>query len=148
MTSSDRAFPTRRRLLLIEDDAQSCAALCRWLSYEYDVTTAADGLEGLEIASRPPPPDVIVADVWMPRLDGVSMVARLKQKELLRRVPVIFLTGQTSPRSVAAGIAAGARAYLSKPVDLDLLDRKLRSALAARGRPHGGDASGGPGSLP
>jgi len=65
----------------------------------------------------------------MPRLDGVSMVRAMKATESLRRVPVIFLTGQTSLSSVVAGIAAGARAYLPKPIDLDVLDRKLRSAL-------------------
>src|ERR1019366_9265519 len=103
-------------------------ALAGWLSHEYDVVTAGDGIEGLAhaVASTP---DVIVADVWMPRLDGVEMVRRMKQIETLRRVPVLFLTGQTTPASVMAGFPAGARAPLSKPVDLDLLDRKVRSAL-------------------
>lgn len=79
-----------------------------------------------------PAPDVILTDVWMPRLDGVAMVGRLKEIAGLRRVPVIFLTGQTSVESVVAGIAAGARAYLPKPVELDTLDCKLRSALISR----------------
>ena len=52
--------------------------------------------------------------------------------EGLRGVPVIFLTGQTSVQSMVAGIASGARAYLTKPIDLDVLDRKIRSALRSR----------------
>jgi DNA-binding response OmpR family regulator len=120
----------RPSILIVEDDAGTRDALVRWLQHEYDTITACDGLEGLEIATtRRPPPDLILADVWMPQLDGVGMVTRLKAIEALRHIPVIFLTGQTSPPSVIAGISAGARAYLSKPVDLDLLDRKVRSAL-------------------
>ncbi len=123
----------RRCLLVVDDEDGTRTALARWFSRDYEVLTARDGAEALEIASlHNPPPDVIVSDVWMPRLDGVSMVKCLKQNDLLHDVPVIFLTGQTSPRSMIAGIAAGARAYLCKPVDLDALDRKVRSALAAR----------------
>ncbi len=124
---------TRARILVVEDEENTRLALARWLSYEYDVVTASDGVEGLRIATMQQAPDLVLADVWMPHLDGVSMVRRMKGVESLRRVPVIFLTGQTSPPSVIAGIAAGARAYLTKPIDLDVLDRKLRSALGSHG---------------
>ncbi len=127
------AQPVRARLLLVEDDESTRTALAQWLRYEYDVVTAVDGIDALETAAAmTPPPDVILTDVWMPRLDGISMVRRMKNIDGLRRVPVIFLTGQTSVQSVVAGIAAGARAYLPKPVELDMLDRKLRSALGSR----------------
>ncbi len=119
------------RILVIEDDTSTRNALASWLAYEYEVITAADGVEGLEVATQQKP-DLILADVWMPNLDGVAMVKHLKSTDTLRRVPVIFLTGQTSTASVIAGIAAGARAYLYKPVDLDLLDRKIKSALYGR----------------
>jgi DNA-binding response OmpR family regulator len=59
------------------------------------------------------------------------MLKCIRQHDTLRRVPVIFLTGQTSARSAAAGIAAGARAYLPKPIDLNILDQKIRGALRA-----------------
>lgn len=123
----------RARILLVEDEESTRTALAQWLRYEYEVVTAVDGLDALEIAvAMRPAPDVILTDVWMPRLDGVSMVKRLKEIESLRGVPVIFLTGQTSVQSVVAGIAAGARAYLPKPIELDALDRKLRSAIVSR----------------
>jgi DNA-binding response OmpR family regulator len=125
---------SRPRILLVEDDVPALAALARWLEYEYDVVTARDGLEGLEIATtREPAPDLIITDMWMPRLDGVEMVSRIKAIQALHRIPVIFLTGQNSPKSVIAGISAGARAYLPKPVDLAVLDRKVKSALQHRG---------------
>src|SRR5579872_191930 len=108
----------RHRILVVEDDDGSRKALSTWLSQDYEVVVARDGLEGLELAtSLQPPPDVVVTDVRMPRLDGIAMVERLRSVEALRFVPVIFLTDQTSPRSMIAGIAAGARAYLPKPID-------------------------------
>jgi CheY-like chemotaxis protein len=123
--------PPRARILVVDDDEATLRALAGWLSFQYEVITAHDGIEALERAAETPP-DVIITDVWMPRLDGVAMVRRMKQTEELKHVPVLFLTGQTTPASVVAGIAAGARAYLPKPVDLDVLDRKVLSALQGR----------------
>ncbi|HTQ45108.1 MAG TPA: response regulator transcription factor [Polyangiaceae bacterium] len=129
-TAPPREKSARARILIVEDDANTRTALVRWLEHEYDVIAASDGLEGLEIATtQDPPPDLILADVWMPRVDGVEMVTRIKRIEALRRIPAIFLTGQTSPVSMMAGLSAGARAYLPKPIDLDVLDHKVRSAL-------------------
>ncbi len=129
-TGQFRENGARPCILIVEDDANTRTALTRWLEQDYDVVTASDGIEGLEIATtQDPPPDLILADVWMPRLDGVEMVTRIKRIESLRKIPAIFLTGQTSPVSVMAGLSAGARAYLPKPVDLEVLDRKVRSAL-------------------
>jgi DNA-binding response OmpR family regulator len=137
MVPSSRAqFPAgsgpdvaRKRILVVDDDEGTLHAIAALLSGEYEVSTAADGSEGLQAAIRLLP-DLVIADVWMPRADGVTMVRRMKQIEALRHVPVIFLTGQTSVQSVVAGISAGAWAYLPKPIDPDILERKVRSALA------------------
>jgi CheY-like chemotaxis protein len=123
----------RAHILVVDDDDGARTALATWLSEDYDVTTACDGTEGIELA-RARPPDAVIADVWMPHLDGISMVRQMKGMDSLRSVPVLFLTGQTSPDSVRAGLSAGATAYLEKPVDLDVLGRELLAALrAARG---------------
>lgn len=119
----------RKRILVVDDDDGTRRAIAVLLSGDYEVVTAADGIEGLEVALREHP-DLVVADVWMPRADGVTMVQRMKQVDALRHVPVIFLTGQTSVKSVVAGISAGAWAYLPKPIDPDILERKVKSALA------------------
>jgi len=127
------AYRPKPRVLLVEDDEGTRLALEAWLGQRYEVVSARNGLEGIEKATAPDaPPDVVIADVWMPVLDGVEMVVRMKRIESLRRVPVIFLTAHTAPAGVIAGIQAGARAYLHKPVSLDTLDRKLRSALRHR----------------
>jgi CheY-like chemotaxis protein len=119
----------RRRLLVVDDEDATRSALARWFEHDYDVTVACDGEEGL-VAATSLIPDVIVTDVWMPNLDGVAMVHRIKENERLSRIPVVFLTGQTAPESVAAGFAVGAVSYLAKPVDLDLLNTEVLAALS------------------
>jgi DNA-binding response OmpR family regulator len=119
--------PRRKSILLVEDDIAAGNAIAQVLGERYDVTVARDGVEGAEMAAKRPP-DLIVSDVTMPRLDGVSMVRRIRE-QLGVKVPVIFLTALDSPTAVIAGIAVGARHYLTKPVDLNDLERRIGRAL-------------------
>ncbi len=124
----------RSRVLIVEDDDGTRTALAGWLAGNYDVVTARDGQEGFALASASTP-DVIVTDLWMPRVDGMSMVNRLRRVEAVRNIPVIFLTGQTATERDRAGIASVAVAYLPKPIDLEALEHALRAALQPLPRP-------------
>jgi DNA-binding response OmpR family regulator len=73
-------------------------------------------------------PDLIISVVTMPRLDGLGMVRRIRAQQTFK-VPIIFLTALDSPADVIAGIAAGARNYLTKPVDIHELERRVARAL-------------------
>ena len=88
-----------------------------------------DGIDGCEKATEMPRPDLIIADVSMPRLDGITMVQRIRASTALHRVPVIFFTGQTSVASIIAGLAVGTFAYLSKTSAPGVLEGKVRRAL-------------------
>src|SRR5580658_4688318 len=99
-------------VLLVDDEEGIRDGLSTWLAQDYEVITAGNGLEALELLTHlERMPDVVVADVWMPCLDGINMVRQLRERPAGRHVPVIFLTGQTSVRSMIDGIASGARAY-------------------------------------
>jgi DNA-binding response OmpR family regulator len=119
----------RPRILIVEDDADIARLLARYLGQRYDVETACDGEAGLAILLRPPPPDLLISDIMMPKLDGLSMVTKMRKVLATTRPPVIFLTAREQPADVVAGIRAGARHYLTKPVKLDDLDKKVRKAL-------------------
>lgn len=124
-------YPTgaaRRRVLIVEDDEPTRRLLAITLRRNYDVLVAADGVEGLELATTQQP-DLIVTDVMMPRLDGVQMVKEFKRREPSRKVPVIFLTAKGGAADVAAGIGAGARHYLVKPVRLAALEDMVKAIL-------------------
>jgi DNA-binding response OmpR family regulator len=114
---------------VVEDDEPTRRLLAITLRRNYDVAVASDGMEGLELALAPPQPDLIVTDVMMPRLDGLQMVREIKRRDPSRRVPVIFLTAKGGAADVAAGIGAGARHYLVKPVRLAALEEMVKSIL-------------------
>ena len=118
----------RRRVLLVDDDEAARLAVARWFEHDYDVMTARDGLDGIRCALETPP-DVIIADVEMPELDGIAMLARMRTIDSLRDIPVVFLTGHTELAGIAAGFSVGGHSYLTKPVDLELLEEEVQSAL-------------------
>lgn len=121
------AIRNRKRILVVEDDDDSASVLKQFFSQQYEVILAHDGLDGLEQAEKWAP-DLIISDVAMPRLDGLSMVRHLRASRALTG-PVIFLTARAAPSDVIDGISSGARHYLTKPVDLDDLRRKVARAL-------------------
>jgi DNA-binding response OmpR family regulator len=122
----DDAWP---RVLVVEDEEATRVAIVRGLAPEYEVIAASNGREGLKAASETSF-DAIVTDIGMPEMDGITMVDRIRRMREPAVVPVIFLTAETTPERVVAGLSLEGTSYLVKPVDLDLLDQELRSALA------------------
>ncbi len=96
-----------------------------------EVVTAVDGQDALEKA-RSRAPDVVVTDLMMPRMDGLTLARHLKHDPSLSRVPVVMLTARTGPRDVIAGINAGARFYVTKPFKTEELILKVQKALGQR----------------
>jgi CheY-like chemotaxis protein len=133
-TSPTRTPPLRKAILVVEDDDGMRAALYDLLSSEYRVTLAVDGIDGYVKAHEQPPQDLIIADVSMPHLDGVTMVRRIRENDVLRHVPVIFFTGQMPPANLITALAVGPVACLPKPIDPDLLKKSVQFALSGARR--------------
>ena len=116
-------------ILVVDDDEDARDAIAAMLAPTYQVRFAVDGMDGYAQAHEEPPPDLIIADVSMPGVDGITMVRRIRESDELRRVPVIFFTGQMSPESVIAGLSVGTFAYLSKTCASGVLENKVKRAL-------------------
>jgi len=120
-------------VLIVDDDPVVRRML--QLSFEsegFDVSTAGDGLEGLE-AMRSGKPDVVILDIMMPKLDGMRVMNEVNGDDDLRGTPVILLSAKATSLDVDLGLKAGAADYITKPVDpIDLVDR-VRSVLAKTG---------------
>ena len=128
------------RVLVADDDRAIRESLVRALQLEgYAAEAAADGIETLA-AVRDRAPDVLLLDVMMPGLDGLSVCRVLRGER--NRVPILMLTARTETSERVAGLDAGADDYLPKPFDFDELLARLR-ALLRRSRPNGGDDNGG-----
>jgi CheY-like chemotaxis protein len=119
-----RAPARTNRVLVIDDDATVRDLIRRYLSREgFDVVTAGGGLEGLKFA-RELKPSVITLDVFMPDMDGWSVLQAIKEDAELNSIPVILMTISDEKQK---GFTLGASGYLTKPVDCaqlaQLLDR-------------------------
>ena len=121
-----------RKILVLEDEpAVQTLILKQLTSQGFQVTVAGDGLDGL-MKLEAVRPDLIICDVMMPNLDGMEFVKAIKTHSDTQKIPVIFLTAKTDPRSMIDGINVGARFYVTKPFQIDDLLAKVQKALSGR----------------
>jgi two-component system, OmpR family, response regulator len=115
------------RILVVDDEPSLVDAVATALRYEgFEVTEARTGRSGLDIA-REIEPDLIILDVMLPDLDGFMVSSRLRDDGIT--TPVLFLTARDSIDDKAAGFAAGADDYLTKPFSLAELVMRVRAIL-------------------
>jgi len=120
------------RVVVAEDERAVRESLTRALSLEgYNVTAVADGAQALETL-RSEPADVVVLDVMMPVVDGLTACRVLRSEK--NRVPILMVTARTETSDRVAGLDAGADDYLPKPFALEELLARLR-ALLRRAQP-------------
>ncbi len=114
------------KILVVEDDSTLLDTLAYNLRQEgYTVLTAADGVQGLETA-RENKPDVVVLDLMLPRLDGLS-VCRALRREM--SIPIIILTARGGEVDRIVGLDSGADDYITKPFSLGEFLARVRAAL-------------------
>jgi class 3 adenylate cyclase len=94
----------------------------------YEIFTATDGEEAL-VCARKLEPDLVLLDVMMPKLDGISVLKELKQDQALRFVPVILVTARSDTKDIVEGLEAGGDDYLTKPFQHAALVARVRSLL-------------------
>ena len=119
------------RVLLVEDNQELRSFLGHRLSRLYRVEEAADGAAGLA-AARQTTPDLIVADVMMPVMDGYELCRRLRADPSLAAVPVILVTARAGAEAVVEGLEVGADDYVVKPFALRELEARIAAHLRAR----------------
>ncbi len=113
-----------KRILVVEDNELNMDLLVQLLEDEYEVLTAMDGADGIELAERERP-DLILMDLSLPVMDGWEATRRLKANDDLKHIPVIALTAHAMMGDEAKARACGCDDYLAKPLDEDLLFEKL-----------------------
>jgi two-component system response regulator HydG len=123
--------PTKKaRILAVDDDASALSALKQLLAAEgYVVDAAEDGVAALKVAEERPP-DVVVTDLDMPRMNGMDLLKKLRAQDT--ELPVIVVTSMQETSSAVAAMRAGAEDYLTKPVDFDALLVAIERALEGR----------------
>ena len=119
-----------KRILVVDDHPDNIQLLrARLEARGYIVEEAADGEAALARVYTSPPPDLILLDVMMPKIDGLEVARRIKSDESLPFIPVIMQTALDSTESMVQGFEAGADDYIAKPVNFRELDARVRSLL-------------------
>lgn len=117
------------RLLIIDDDAGVQKMLRILLEYEhFEVVVASNGQAALDCLNQAPP-DLILLDLMMPHMDGLSFIAELERRQLRPGLPVIVLTADIYARPLIERL--GAEDWLMKPFHLSDLLRKIRGLLTS-----------------
>lgn len=120
------------RVLVVDDEPANRELLGDVLrAHGYEVREAVDGVSGLAAAADDPP-DVVLLDVMMPRMNGYEVCQQLKSAPATAAIPVLLLTSLTAREERLQGIHAGANDFLSKPLDTADLVLRVRNAVAGK----------------
>jgi DNA-binding response OmpR family regulator len=119
----------RPHIMIVEDDLDLQILLKNLFKADFDITLCENGLEGLKALETGPKPDLIIADIMMPLLNGLTMVDAIKKHQGTEDIPVIFLTAKSTPADVIEGINVGAKYYITKPFKIDELTAKVKRIL-------------------
>jgi CheY-like chemotaxis protein len=117
-----------KKILVVEDVDFNRDLIVQLLEDTYEVLTAADGVEGLQLAAREHP-DLILMDLSLPVMDGWEATRRIKANTALQDIPVIALSAHAMLRDHEKALQSGCDDYLTKPLDEDLLFAKLARFL-------------------
>ncbi|MDZ7615089.1 MAG: response regulator [Flavobacteriaceae bacterium] len=125
------ALPGRKIVLLIEDNSDIRKFITEQLEDQYHVITASNGKEGIKYAEKFVP-DLIITDVMMPEMDGITMVKVLRKNELTNHIPIIMLTGKVMQEDKMEGLETGIDAYLTKPFSVSELELRITNLINQR----------------
>ena len=124
--------PRRPLLLVADDEPVNLKLLVDALRDDFRIRIATDGESALALASDDEPPDLILLDVMMPRIDGYEVCRRLKEQESTRDIPVIFVTGVSDEEGETHGLELGAVDYITKPINLRITRARVMTHLKLR----------------
>jgi two-component system response regulator HydG len=121
---------SKARILVVDDEASARGGLEKLLKQSgYDVATAGDGEEALAVAAERAP-DVVVTDLKMPKMDGMTLLGKLRQQDA--ELPVIVTTAFGDVTSAVEAMRAGAADFITKPVDFDVLSVSIERCVERR----------------
>ena len=123
------AKKAKRLVVAVDDSGIILKMIEKVLSERYEFHAFSNGKRAL-LFLQDRTPDVIILDIDMPEMNGYEMLERIRKKDYLENVPVIFLTSNADKKHVVKAIEGGANDYIIKPIDEDILLDKVRALIA------------------
>jgi two-component system cell cycle response regulator DivK len=132
MVEDFKSDKPKSTILVVEDFEDSRLLMKVWLEKKgFRVLEAEDGEQAVAVALRELP-DLIIMDVEMPRVDGLTATRQLRQHESLRDVPVIMVSAYTADEYRAAALEAGSNEYVSTPFEVEKLGKLIDDFLSEK----------------
>lgn len=124
---------TKYRVLIVEDDEEIRNYISQELSIEYHILESCNGKDAMEMIFKHTP-DLVISDVMMPEMDGLTLCRKIKQNVNLNHTPIILLTAKTREEDNIEGLETGADAYLTKPFNIEILRKTTANLIRNRER--------------
>ncbi|MBR5671286.1 MAG: response regulator [Bacteroidales bacterium] len=131
--AADNLNPRKNTLLLAEDNDDIRQFLTDELSNDYNIIGCADGKEAYENILLKEP-DLVISDVIMPNMDGLTLCKKIRHNPNISHLPVILLTAKSLEQDRIEGLDVGVDAYLTKPFSMDVLKKTVTNLLQSRNR--------------
>lgn len=123
---------TKSHLLLVEDDNDLLTVMSKVLSLYFEVSTASNGVEAMNILQNSENIELVITDYVMPLMDGVELCRSIREHSMLSHLPVIMLTAKTQIDHQLEGLQAGVDVYIPKPVEMSILIAQVKAVIANR----------------
>jgi ligand-binding sensor domain-containing protein/signal transduction histidine kinase/CheY-like chemotaxis protein/AraC-like DNA-binding protein len=120
-----------KRLVIVDDDSEICNYLTDEMSGEFTVFSYANGEEAYKAILKEIP-DLVVSDVMMPVMDGMTLCKKIRSNPLVNHIPIILLTAKTAESTNAEGLEMGADAYITKPFNVEILTKTIKGLIKNR----------------
>lgn len=125
------SHPSDAKMLIVEDDASIREMLADIFRTFYQVITASDGVEAMELVEKEMP-NIVLSDVLMPRMSGTELCKKIKGEFNTCHIPVVLLTARTAVEHTIEGLRIGADDYITKPFNINILVSRCNNLVNSR----------------
>ena len=122
---------TKYRVLVVEDDEEIRNYIAKEFGDKFHIMESRNGKEALEQIFKKAP-DLVISDIMMPEMDGLTLCRKIKQNVNLNHIPVILLTAKTREEDNLEGLNTGADAYIMKPFNIEILQKTVENLINTR----------------
>lgn len=122
---------TKNRVLVVEDDEEIRKYICRELASDFHMSECTNGKEALAMILKKEP-DLIISDIIMPEMDGLTLCKKIKQNVTINHIPIILLTAKSREEDNLEGLNMGADAYIVKPFSIEILRKTAINLIKSR----------------
>lgn len=121
----------KSHVLIVEDDEEIRGYIAKEFADKFHIMESCNGKEALEMIFKKTP-DLVISDIMMPEMDGLTLCKKIKQNVNLNHIPVILLTAKTREEDNLEGLNTGADAYIMKPFNIEILQKTVENLINTR----------------